>query len=211
MKRRSMLALLTILFVSSAYAEQPSRVAALADTLLNGKDTASRLEAAKLLGQSASADAVDPLIEMLGESNRAVRWGSLEALGELGRLRAVPALVDYLGRREAYRWGKILAINALAALRDPRAVPPLVRLLKETRDPIIQRSAIIALGTLGDTETVSVVMPFLTNEREWVQNAAQTALTELTAPALHGPVPNGFEEWRQWYARLQESDEQVQQ
>jgi len=202
MRHLPVLIFLTINLFNTAAGEEKSQLSTLIETLANGGDTSIRMAAAKKLGQSGNAQAIAPLIGMLGESNRPVRWAAIEALGELQRNDAVPALLKYLERKEAYRWGKILSVNALVACDDGRALAPLVALLENNTDPIVQRTVILALGKLGDTRIVPIVMPFLTVEEEWLHQAAQDALTRLTEDRLQGPVPTGFKEWKQWYGAV---------
>lgn len=200
MKCLSVLILLTCMLFNPAAGEDRPPISSIIEILANGDDTTARLEAAKQLGRSGNAQAIAPLIEMLGESNRPVRWAAIEALGELQGHDAVPALLKYLERREAYRWGKILSVNALAACDDRRALAPLVVLLENSSDPILQRTVILALGKLGNSTTLPVLMPFLTDERKWLHQAAQDALIRLTENQRHGTEPQGLQQWQQWYA-----------
>ena len=172
---------------------------ALIETLTKAKDTTARMEAAKKLGQSGNAQAVAPLVKALDDANRPVRWAAIEALGELHKKDAVPALLKYFERHEAYRWGHLLTANALAAIGDRRAVKPLLALVKNNTDPILQRVLILVLGKLGDAEAIPAVMPFLEDERRWLRRAAQTALVQLTQERLQGNVPRGYEAWTKWY------------
>jgi HEAT repeat protein len=206
MKYLSALIFLTSVLFNPAAGAEESHISTMIEILANGDDTSARLEAAKQLGQSGNSQAIAPLIKMLGESNRPVRWAAIEALGELQDHDAVPALLKYLERREAYRWGKILSVNALAACHDQRALAPLVTFLENSSDPILQRTVILALGKLGNGTTVPVVMPFLTDEREWIHQAAQDALIQLTEDWRQGTVPQGFPEWQQWYVHQENLD-----
>lgn len=203
MKYPSVLILLTAMFFNPVAGEEKSHISTMIDLLVNGDDTTTRLEAAKQLGQSGNAQAIAPLVKMLGEFNRPVRWAAIEALGELQENDAVPALLKVFERREAYRWGKILSVNALAACDDQRALAPLVEFLRNSSDPILQRTVILALGKLGNSTTVPVLIPFLTDERKWLRQAAQDALIRLTEDQRHGTEPQGLQEWQQWYANRQ--------
>lgn len=131
-----------------------------AETLARGKDTTARMEAAKLLGASKDPRALGPLVAALGDASRDVRWAAVEALGELGDRRAVPALVEYLKRPEAYRWGKRLVAAALGAIGDPSAVEPLQGLLAD-EDPFVRRLAAISLLRTGDARARARVAQFV--------------------------------------------------
>lgn len=134
----------------SAWAQAPGGdLATAVETLTNGTGTVARMEAAKALSRSRDPRALAPLLAVLADANRDVRWAAIEALGDLGDRRAVPALVEYLKRPEAYRWGKRLAASALGAIGDPAALEPLLGLLAD-EDPFVRRAAAMALLRLGD-------------------------------------------------------------
>jgi HEAT repeat protein len=191
--------LLVASFVAPTFGATKVNLPSLVETLTKGTNTAARMEVAKKLGQSGNTQAVAPLIKALDDANRPVRWAAIEALGELRKKDAVPGLLKYLERQEAYRWGNILTVNALAAINDRRAVQSLVALLENNADPILQRVVILALGKLGDAKVIPTVMPFLKDERRWLRRAAQVALVQLTRDRLRGRVPRGYEAWAKWY------------
>jgi len=122
---------------------------AVAVELAKGEDTVGRLHAARRLGASRDPRALEPLVAALGDATRDVRWAAIEALGELGDARAIPALVEYLKRPEAYRWGKRLVAAALGAIGDTAGVDPLLGLLDD-EDPFVRRVAAFALVGIGE-------------------------------------------------------------
>lgn len=127
----------------------PGDISGAVELLARGKDTQVRMAAAKQLGGSRNRRALEPLVAALADANRDVRWAAVEALGELGDRRAVPALIEYVKKPEAYRWGKRLVAGALAAIGDPSAVQPLLGLLDD-EDPFVRRIAAMALVRIGD-------------------------------------------------------------
>ncbi|MEW6232231.1 MAG: HEAT repeat domain-containing protein [Chloroflexota bacterium] len=75
-----------------------------------------------------------------------------------------------------------LAIHILGErLREPRAVAPLIALLDQTRDPYLLRSAVEALGRLGDTRAVSALSRLLHDPSAsvMVRVAAAQALAQI--------------------------------
>jgi HEAT repeat protein len=104
------------------------------------------------------APAVPPLIQALGDSDRAVRRAAAEALGAIGDPQAVPALIQALGDiatccslvRQRRRWA---AAWALGDLGDPQAVPALIQALGDS-DRAVRRAAAWALGAIGDPQAV---------------------------------------------------------
>jgi hypothetical protein len=100
---RRVLVLGLLLATASAHAAPPS-VRDLVERLRNGEDFRVRVQAALELGKSADPDALDPLIESLGDPNASVRAASAAALGELGDEDAIPALKERrLDRSDAVR------------------------------------------------------------------------------------------------------------
>jgi HEAT repeat protein len=92
------------------------------------------------------APMVDVLIEQLGREDLDTRRAAVTALGHIGDLRAVPALVALLeqGDRELL----VPVAGALARLGDGRAFEPLVRLLGDD-DIKVRHAAIGALNSIG--------------------------------------------------------------
>ena len=90
--------------------------------------------------------AVEPLIAALEESNSNVRWGSAEALGQIGDPAAVPALMEALKDEDAgVRFG---AAQALGKIGDPRAVAVLNEASKD-KDASVRAAATEALNKIN--------------------------------------------------------------
>lgn len=75
-----------------------------------------RREAARLLGETGSAEAVVPLIEALDDSDTTLVAEAISALARLGDLRSVPALIGLLSDRGRSAEGATIAEHAGAAL-----------------------------------------------------------------------------------------------
>ena len=182
-----------------AFAAEPAPdLAALAKTLADGAaDHGQRLEAARKLGEAKNPEYLAPLIAALKDSNKALRWAAVEALWDIGDKRAVPALIAYLGKGEAYDWGKVLTMNALGAMRDPQAVDPLLKVL-QSPSPFLRRSSALALARLGDDRAITGIIELLNDEQPWLQRTAQEILVDLAKDRLAGDIPSGYDEWRKW-------------
>ena len=167
----------------------------LADTQ---KDTNTRMEAAMTLGQAKNPKYLQFLTEALKDSNKAIRWTAAEALWEMGDKKAVPALIEYLEKGEAYEWGKVVTMNALASLKDPQAVEPLIRVL-ESPNPFLRRSAAVALFTIGDARAIPPLIELLKDEQGFIQRIAQNFLVEMTKDKMTGDTPAEHDEWSKWY------------
>lgn len=185
--------------LSPSFAAEQPNLDRWAKVLANGKaDTLMRLDAAKKLGEAKDPNYLNSLTEALKDGNKAVRWAAAEALWNLGDKRAVPALIAYLEKKKAYGWGQILTMNALGSLKDPRAVDPLLRMLK-SENPFLRRSAALALVKIGDEKAIPGIIGLLKDEQGWLQRLAQDLIVELTGEKVPAELPRGYEAWVKWY------------
>ena len=162
------------------------------------KDTNMRMEAAITLGQAKNPKYLQSLTEALKDNNKAIRWTAAEALWEMGDTKAVPALIEYLEKGEAYEWGKVVTMNALASFKDPQAVEPLILVL-ESPNPFLRRSAAVALYTIGDQRAIPALIGLLKDEQGFIRRIAQNFLVEMTKETMTGDTPAEYEEWSKWY------------
>lgn len=198
------LALMLLVALAAAFspafgAAQPG-LEDLAKLLADAKgDTNERMEAARKLGEAKDSKYLQFLTDALKDDNKAIRWTAAEALWEMGDKRAVPALIVYLEKGEAYEWGKVVTMNALAALKDPQAVVPLIRVL-ESPNPFLRRSAAVALFTIGDDRAIPALIGLLKDEQGFIQRIAQNFLVEMTKDKMTGETPTERHEWGKWLA-----------
>jgi len=89
---------------------------------------------------------VDRLIEQVHDSDLATRRAAVIALGHIGDVRAVPALVAVIERDDRDLLGPVA--GALARLGDARAFEPLVGLLGDD-DLAVRHATIGALNSIG--------------------------------------------------------------
>jgi len=140
-----------------------------------------RQEAAQVLGQLGDTRAVGPLIHILGDGSKSERQIVAQALGQLGEGTFADAILAALNGKP----------QALAKLKDPRALEPLIRALDYERvsirraasqalgDRDVREAAAQALGQLGDPHAVEPLIHTL-RDNDWrvCQTAAQ-ALGQL--------------------------------
>lgn len=173
---------------------------------LQGEDLGLRVYAAWWLGRFRVDEplAVDVLIQALNdESDRTeaggfpLRRNAARALGKLGDLRAVPALIESLACSDFYV--REAAAQSLEMLGDPGCIPTLVQLLQDQvpgtlpaqEPPRLAQpfDAILeALGSLNATDAVPLIQPFLNHAVPRIQYAAARALYQLTP----GPEANQY-------------------
>jgi HEAT repeat protein len=112
--------------------------------ILLDDDDAAAIDAAKALGQSGAANAIEPLVELLAVGATPARSeAALDALGAL----AVPSTIDVLEVYAGNRTPDIRrrAIKALGAIKDERAVAPLLTALGDAA-PDVRAAAADALA-----------------------------------------------------------------
>ncbi len=124
-----------------------------------------------------------------------LRRNAAKALGKLGDVSVVPALIDALNCSDYYV--RESAAQSLEMLGDERAIPGLIQLLeggveaaqqvegkphlKEPYEAILE-----ALGTLQAKNAISLIEPFLEHFVPKVKFAAARALYQLTENPLYG-------------------------
>ncbi len=93
---------------------------------LGDEDWHTRSRAAKELGELKDPRAVEPLIQALKESTLSQKYDIIEALGNIGDMRAVESIIKYFFVDEDTA---ILGAEALGKIGDERAVKTLIRAL----------------------------------------------------------------------------------
>jgi len=165
---------------------------------LQGEDLGLRVYAAWWLGRFRvdAPEAIDTLIAALtdeadrtGVGGYPLRRNAARALGKLSDRRAVPALISALECSDFYV--REAAAQSLEMLEDQSCLPQLIALLNDNvpgtlpaPEPpqLVQPfDAILeALGTLGATEAIPAIQPFLEHSLPRIQYAAARAMYQLT-------------------------------
>ena len=113
---------------------------------LRHRDCARRADACRILGGIGYATAVPALIERLKDPNEAVRQHAIAALGDLGAVQGLGAIVEAL---DAFAgWGNLLAIMALSRMGS-RSVPAVGALLAASTSPARTKALLQITGQIG--------------------------------------------------------------
>jgi HEAT repeat protein len=172
-------------------------------------------DAADALGRIKEPRSVDVLVEALRE----IPVPAARALGSIRDPRAVEPLLAMLRNKDRksvvgpnpYAYGSVTPLetyyanaieavaNALAEINDPRAVDPLIALLKETGRIYASNSlaacAARALGKLKDTRAVEPLVKALRGmELDYDRGPVAEALREITGERFPAD-PSQWEEW----------------
>jgi len=119
--------------------------------------------------------AVERLIELLEDESFAARNGVIDALGEIGDIRAIEPLLELLGNKD--RSLRSDASYALSKIGEP-AVERLIELLTH-EDSTIRIHAAYTLGTIGDDRAMEPLIHALWDIEETVPLCVSDALDKI--------------------------------
>ena len=175
---------------------------------LESPDLGLRFYAAWWLGRFRvkEAAAITGLIKALAdeddrtpEGGYPLRRNAARALGKVGDKQAVAPLIESLKCSDFYV--REAAAQSLEMLGDPNCITTLVELLEKGLETSSQEKELVseqpdfkepydaiieALGTLGATQTIPLVKPFLEHPIPRIQYAAARGMYQLTGEAAYG-------------------------
>jgi HEAT repeat protein len=138
---------------------------------LHDMDADIAREAATALGNSGNPAAVEPLIEIIQNTNgyfhSVVRSAAAAGLATLNDRRAVEALLNAVN--DPITDPSTEAIRALAKLADPRAIAALVTVVRNETGFFagsVRRAAVLGLAQLGGETAKSVLREVAADENE---------------------------------------------
>jgi HEAT repeat protein len=161
------------------------------------KDKHVRYAAATALGEISDPAAFQPLVKAFQVEKGFPQRGIIEALATYGKPAADVLMAALKDRDSAVDHGVIA--QALARIKDDRAVGPLISALQSVHCSSTQVEMIEALATFGEAAT-GAIMGFLDNKDVYVSLAAERALKtigSLAVPALVAALSQG-----DWLARF---------
>ena len=141
--------------------------------LLRDKNEEVRNFTTIMLGEIGSRDAVRPLIQALRDTDMNVRHGAAEALGKICDRSALVPLLELL--KEDF-WAQYPAVAAIAAMKDNRAVPHLLKLLG---NDLLAGAVIDALGEIGDPRALNSLGSILENSDPTITGKIVQAIVKI--------------------------------
>jgi HEAT repeat protein len=114
-----------------------------------------RMSAAKGIGRLRNPKAIDTLILLLQDKVPAVREEAGRALQAIGEA-SIPKLLE--GLRHPTWKVRLRAVEALALMKPQVAVQPLMTLVEEDPDMAVRQDAVRALGQIGDTQAIPLLL-----------------------------------------------------
>jgi len=134
-------------------------------------------ESLRLLGDKRLKPALITLTHSKGAELRRQAWISL---GRMGYKPALPKLLAYMERSSPEIWGHLSEVEALGELRDARAVPALLKMLKDEDEGTGTRAAACkALGKIGDLRALEPLRQMPNGESEESFNPAAEAIASI--------------------------------
>jgi HEAT repeat protein len=182
--------------------DEASAIAALLED--EREDETVRAVAARSLARIGSEAAVEALVRTLDNPSELTRLRVAENLDRVGQ-PAVPPLVALLEEapdpeRARAPYGPIFASRILGGLRAQEARPALRTAARDGNNPDIRAQAAKALGSIGDTEDVPLLVEAAKDEQWPVRVQAANALGAIgdptTIPKLEALIAD-----REWWVR----------
>ena len=147
---------------------------------LHHKPASVRAEAARELGRSGQAGALDALVAVVGEQENTVALAAINAIGQIGGDQAVLYLTWALHHK--YPAVRIEAASALGRSDHPRALESLIAAIGNEVTGVA-RKAVSAVGRARDPRAVQPLTTVLSgSEDDSLVNAAAFALREIGEP-----------------------------
>lgn len=153
---------------------EPLGLATLETLRHQGLDWVDRQHVAEALGQTGSPAALEPLLDMLNDSDYDVRTSAVKSLGLLRQDAAIPALRQTM-ERDDNKIVRVYAAEALAKLEEPADKTSLLRLVRDSNS-ITQYLGARGLLELGDPAGIEALAKLANSEGEYVPRIAAAAL-----------------------------------
>ncbi len=149
--------------------------------ILGSEDSNLRKVAATTLGRLKAVTATEKLIGLLEDEKQYVRIEAVIALNHIKPPEALEALGKMFESEASYEVRKVCA-TALGNLRDPAAMEPLSKALKDS-NWMVQKAAVDALINLRNPDVIAILSPVLTDEHEEVRGSAAVGIIRLSTLA----------------------------
>ena len=147
---------------------------------LAGSDASARSEAVRKLGESRSVEATRALLRVVQRRTDPDRAEAVTALGLIADHRSAITLLDISVDKAEESPIRQRALEALARIRDPRAIPAWIPMLKH--DARLDGAVSIGLGRFGSAATKSLEREFARTHDPEVQRAIIAALRHIGQP-----------------------------
>jgi eukaryotic-like serine/threonine-protein kinase len=134
-----------------------------------------RSRAADALGKIGGPRVVDAVLQLVKDKDEEIRRTAIEILNQTKDERAIDFLLQ--ATRDSDWWVSERAVDALGEMGAKKAVPRLVEILRSNAKSA--PSAIRALGKLGDTAIIEMLLPQLARPEKDIKVETLAALARL--------------------------------
>jgi HEAT repeat protein len=143
-----------------------------------------RESAVMTLGSFSSSEGINVLIDALYDESRKIWLAAMQSLQELGSEAVEPLLLSLRNKNQH----RDRLISVLGEIKDPRAVDPLIGLLKDQNE-YVREQAVVALGKIKGSKAIDPLSHLTTDQNHGVQMAAVKALANFEDPrAAHSLI-----------------------
>jgi serine/threonine-protein kinase len=146
---------------------------------LEDQDWWVRSRASDALAKIGGPKVMDAVLQLVGDPDENIRRAAIEILNQTKDERAVQHLMTATSDQDW--WVRERAADALAEIGNPEAAPALVKML--SGDPRSVPAAVRALGRLGATRWLPVLLPLLNNPDKAIRLETVNAVAQLSDEA----------------------------
>jgi HEAT repeat protein len=143
-----------------------------------------RESAVTALGSLSASEGINLLIDTLYDESGAIWLTAKKSLVKLGPQTVEPLLLSLRNKNQH----RDRLISVLGEIKDPRAVAPLIGLLKD-QNHFVREQTVAALGKIKDPKAIDPLSHLSTDQYDGVQMAAVKALANFEDPrAAHSLI-----------------------
>jgi len=147
---------------------------------MESDDPMERLKGIKSLTDLKSDQAVDLLLQALGDEDMRVRAKAIDACGNLRATAATPVLIQQLFMKDTAPEVKKRILASLGKIGDARAAKPITEFLDRDIDSSMRGTAIYALGDLGAADSLPTLDKIAQSDSDpTIQRLAREAASKV--------------------------------
>jgi eukaryotic-like serine/threonine-protein kinase len=144
---------------------------------LKDSDWWVRSRAADALGKIGGPKVIDAVLQLVRDKDEDIRRAAIEILNQTKDERAVDSLIQ--ATRDSDWWVSERAVDALAEIGSKRAVPRLMEMLHTPTHGKATPIVVRALGKLGDSKLVDLLLPLIGRPEREIRIEAIQALSKV--------------------------------
>jgi HEAT repeat protein len=165
---------------------RPEVITAVGQLVRGGSSMDSRANAARALGILRGQAAVSDLLTALRSKDSGLMYESIVALEKIRDPEAGPRIQFVL--RDLDERVQLAAIETTGVLGNREAIPDLIRVFNDTRNPKVKRAALMALARMPSAESRPILTQYLRDKDARTRGAAAEGLGRMRNPADTGTI-----------------------